>query len=177
MLLFATVVVSWGMAAPQQTARRPATKPTTTTAARTATPVSSADPFIGAWKLNADKSKFESGGAPRTFTRTYEDRGGGTIFTITDAAGKQGPPTRAYLVYKRDGKAYPEASVGADAIHMVTVRATSPRSEELSYEGVPTLRSGTVTISPDGMTMTQVVNGTTAKGKPFTNTLVFDKQR
>jgi hypothetical protein len=172
MLLLATVVVSWGMAAPQQPARRPAPKPTTTTAARTATPASSPDPFIGVWKLNADKSKYESGGAPRSFTRTYEDRGGGTIFMITDA----GPSTRAYLVYKRDGKAYPEAAVGAEAIHMVTVRATNPRREELSYEGVPTLRSGTVTISPDGMTMTQVLNGTTAKGKPFTNTLVFDKQ-
>ena len=59
---------------------------------------------------------------------------------------------------------------------MVTVRANGPRSEELSYEGVPTLRSGTATISPDGMTLTQVLNGATAKGKAFTNTLVFDKQ-
>jgi len=179
MFLLATVVMSWGMAAAQQPTRRPAQKPAATSAttpARAATPASSTDPFIGVWKLNADKSHFESGSAPRTFTRTYEDRGGGTIFTITDAAGSQGAPQRAYLVYKRDGKAYPEASVGADAIRMVTVRAINPRSEELTYEGTPTLKSGTVTISADGMTMTQVLNGTTAKGKPFTNTLVFDKQ-
>jgi hypothetical protein len=180
MLLLVTVVLSSGTAGAQQPARRPAPKPTTTSAttpARAATSAPSTDPFIGVWKLNADKSHFESGGAPRTFTRTYEDRGGGTIFTITDAAGSQGPPTRAYLVYKRDGKPYPEAAVGADAIRMVTVRAINPRSEELSYEGTPTLKSGTVTIAPDGMTMTQVLNGTTAKGKAFTNTLVFDKQR
>lgn len=179
MLLCAAAVVSWGMAAPQQTARRPAPKPTTTTAARTAAPTSSTDPFIGVWKLNADKSKFESGGAPRTFTRTYEDRGGGSIVMITEAAGKQGPPTRAYLFYRRDGKAYPEASLGADAFRMVTVRAINPRSEDFSYvdEGTPARGSGPITISADGMTMTQVLSGTTAKGKAFMNTLVFDKQR
>ncbi|HEY7185285.1 MAG TPA: hypothetical protein VH436_01990 [Vicinamibacterales bacterium] len=179
MLLLAAAVVSWGMAAPQQTARPPAAKPTTAPAARTAAPASSTDPFVGVWKLSAKKSQFESGGAPRSFTRTYEDRGGGTIVMITDAAGSQGPSTRAYLLYKRDGKAYPEASLGADAFRMVTVRATGPRSEDFSYvdEGTSARGSGPITISPDGMTMTQVLSGTTAKGKAFMNTLVFDRQR
>jgi hypothetical protein len=176
MFLLATAVLSWGIALPAQTARRPAPKPTTT-APRTATPASSSDPFVGVWKLSAKKSQFESGGAPRSFTRTYEDRGGGTIVMITDAAGSQGPSTRAFLVYKRDGKAYPEASLGADAFRMVTVRAVNPRSEEFSYvdEGTAARGAGPITISPDGMTMTQVLSGTTAKGKAFMNTLVFDK--
>ena len=60
------------------------------------------DPFLGVWKLSADKSKYESGGAPRSFVRTYEDRGGGTIFMTTDVTIPQGS-TRAYLVYRRDG--------------------------------------------------------------------------
>jgi hypothetical protein len=34
----------------------------------------------------------------------------------------------------------------------------------------------TITISADGMTMTQVVSGRDAKGKAFTNTIVYDKQ-
>jgi hypothetical protein len=180
MLLLAAVVVSWGMAAPQQTARRPAPKPAATpatTPARVATPASSADPFVGVWKLNADKSKYESGGAPRSFIRTYEDRGGGTIFMITDAAGTQGPAERAYLVYKRDGKAYPEAAVGAASIRMVTVRAMNPRTEALGFivDGKASDTTSIITIAADGMTMTQVLNGKNNKG-PFTNTLVFDKQ-
>jgi hypothetical protein len=62
---------------------------------------------------------------------------------------------------------------------MVTVRATGPRSEDFSYvdEGTSARGSGPITISPDGMTMTQVLSGTTAKGKAFMNTLVFDRQR
>jgi len=177
MFLLATAVLSWGMA-PPQTARPPASKPKpTTTPARVAKPVSSTDPFIGVWNLSAAKSKYESGGAPPKFTRTYEDRGGGTIFMITDAAGNQGPVTRAYLVYKRDAKSYPEAAVGATAIRMATVRAINPRTEEVTFtEGTSSEITGTITISPDGMTMTQVLTGRNAKGRAFTNTLVFDKQ-
>ena len=174
MFLLAAAVLSWGMA--QAPAKRPAPKPTTTPA-RVATPTSSRDPFIGVWKLSAEKSKFDSGGAPRTFTRTYEDRGGGTIFMITDAAGSQGPAVRAYLVYKRDGKAYPEAAVGATAIRMATVRAVNARTEDVTFsESASSDLTGTITVSADGMTMTQVLNGTNAKGRAFTNTLVFDKQ-
>jgi hypothetical protein len=136
-----------------------------------------ADPFIGVWKLSAEKSKYESGGAPRSFTRTYEDRGGGTIFMTTDVTIPQGS-ARAYLVYRRDGKPYPEAAVGADSIRMVTVRAVDPRTEDVYFivDGKASEKPSTITISADGMTMTQVVNGMNSKGKPFTNTVVYDKQ-
>ena len=179
MLLLAMAVGSWVMSAagqttPRSTTPRPASKPVTTPPRAAA---QSTDPFIGVWRLSAEKSKYESGGAPRSFVRTYEDRGGGTILMITDAAGSQGA-TRAYLAYKRDGKSYPEAAVGAAAIRMVTVRAINPRTEELSFvlEGSPAETSSTITISADGMTMTQVLKSKNAKGKAFTNTLVFDKQ-
>jgi len=147
--------------------------------ARTVRPAASraADPFIGIWKLSAEKSKYESGGAPRSFTRTYEDRGGGTIFMTTDVTIPQGS-ARAYLVYRRDGKPYPEAAVGAESIRMVTVRAVDSRTEDVYFlvDGKAPEKPSTITISADGMTMTQVVNGTNSKGKPFTNTVVYDKQ-
>jgi hypothetical protein len=135
------------------------------------------DPFIGVWKLSAEKSKYESGGAPKSFTRTYEDRGGGTIFMTTDVTIPQGS-ARAYLVYRRDGKAYPEAAVGAESIRMVSVRSVDPRTEDIYFiiDGKTADKPSTLTVSADGMTMTQVVNGTTSKGKPFTNTVVYDRQ-
>ena len=96
---------------------------------------------------------------------------------MTTEVSVQGTTARAYLVYKRDGKPYPEAAVGAEAIRMETVRSINPRTEDVSIdEGKTSQMSGTITISPDGMTMTQVLNGKTAKGKAFTNRLVFDKQ-
>lgn len=131
------------------------------------------DPFVGVWKLSADKSKYESGGAPRSFTRTYEDRGGGTIFLTTDVGS-----ARAYLVYRRDGKPYPEAAVGAESIRLVTVNAVNPRTEDVYFivDGKTSEKPSTITISSDGSTMTQIVNGKNSKGQPFTNTVVYDKQ-
>jgi len=165
MLLLGAVVLSSGVSAQNQ--------------ARAVKPALAAtkDPFVGVWKLSAERSKYESGGAPKSFTRTYEDRGGGTIFMTTDVSIPQGS-TRAYLVYRRDGKPYPEAAVGADSIRMVTVRAVGPRTEDIYFivDGKPSDTPSTVTISADGMTMTQVVSGTNSKGRPFTNTVVYDRQ-
>jgi hypothetical protein len=176
-LLIAIVVLSSDLVATPQTSRpvKPAT--VSRTPARAVTAPNTNDPFIGVWKLNPGKSKYETGGAPTSFTRTYEDRGGGTIFMTTDVTIPQGS-TRAYLVYRRDGKPYPEAAVGVQAIRMVSVRATDSRTEDvyLVVDGKTSETPSTITISADGMTMTQVVSGRDAKGKAFTNTIVYDKQ-
>jgi hypothetical protein len=162
-LLIAASALSTGVTAQRQT--------------RPAAAAASRDPFVGVWKLSAEKSNYESGGAPKSFVRTYEDRGGGTIFMTTDVTIPQGS-ARAYLVYRRDGKPYPEAAAGADSIRMVSVTSVNPRTEDVYFivDGKTPEKPSTITISPDGMTMTQVVNGTTSKGKPFTNTVVYDKQ-
>ena len=186
MFVLATSVLLWSISvtaqntpgpAPKPTTKPSATKPATAKPRPAATSTRTRDPFIGVWKLNPEKSKYESGGAPKSFTRTYEDRGGGTVFMITDAATAQGS-TRAYLVYKRDGKPYPEAAVGADSIRTVTVRAVDLRTEELFFivDGKTSEKPSTITISADGMTMTQVLSGRNARGQAFTNTVVYDRQ-
>src|SRR4029079_5662772 len=161
-VLVAIVVPSSAVVAAPQTPSRPAKPAAVSSAPRRAVAAPTKDPFIGVWKLNREKSKYESGGAPTSFTRTYEDRGGGTIFMTTDVTIPQGS-TRAYLVYRRDGKPSPEAEPGAEAIRMVTVRSVDPRTESMnvSIEGRQSDTPSTTTISADGMTMTQVVNGTT----------------
>ena len=142
----------------------------------TAKPAAS-DPFIGVWRLSAEKSKYESGGAPKGFTRTYEDRGNGTILMTTDVVGAQGT-TRSYLVYRRDGRPYPEAAIGVQSIRLVTVKAIDRNTEELAFTvgGNPAENTMMVSVSADGRTMTQVLSGKTGQGRTFTNTLIFDKQ-
>jgi hypothetical protein len=95
----------------------------------------------------------------------------------TDVTIPQGS-TRAYLVYRRDGKPYPEAAVGVESIRMVTITAIDARTEDVAVivNGTASQTPSTITISADGMTMTQVVSGRDAKGKAFTNTVVYDKQ-
>ena len=61
---------------------------------------------------------------------------------------------------------------------MVTVTAIDPRTGDVYVivNGKASEKPSTITISADGMTMTQVVSGRDAKGKAFTNTVVYDKQ-
>jgi hypothetical protein len=176
--LIAGLVLSCGTIAFAQSAQKPAPKPTARTARATPTPPRT-DPFVGVWQLSAEKSKYESGGPPKGFTRTYEDRGSGTIFMTTDVVTAQGT-TRSYLVYKRDGKPYPEAALGVESIRLVMVKAVDRYTEELAFTvgGKPAENTTTITVSVsrDGRTMTQVLSGKSAQGRTFTNTLIFDKQ-
>jgi len=130
-LLIALLVLSSGVVARPQAPSRPARPAAVSrTPPRAVTAPTTNDPFIGVWKLNPRTSKYESGGAPTSFTRTYEDRGGGTIFMTTDVTIPQGS-TRAYLVYRRDGRPYPEAAAGVQAIRMVSIKATDPHRGRL----------------------------------------------
>ena len=181
--LFVSVVVisalSSGAVAFAQNPSKPPPKVTARTTKPAATPARS-DPFVGVWRLSADKSKYESGGAPRGFTRTYEDRGNGTIFMTTDVVNAQGATTRSYLVYRRDGKPYPESAIGVDAIRLVTVKPIDRSTEQLAFtvgdKPTDNTTTMTVSVSADGRTMTQVLSGKTSQGRTFTNTLIFDKQ-
>jgi hypothetical protein len=176
LLSLATSMVLWsGLSEAQQKPTPP--RPTTATTKPRPAAARTRDPFIGVWTLNPQTSKYESGGPPKSLTRTYEDRGGGTVFMTTDVVTTRGT-TRSYLVYRRDGKPYPEAAIGAESIRLVTVRSIGPRTEELVFivDGEKSDKPSTITISADGMTMTQVVTVRNAKGQPFANTVVYDKQ-
>ena len=61
---------------------------------------------------------------------------------------------------------------------MVSVRAADPRTEDVYFiiDGKTSEKPSTITISRDGTTMTQIVNGTNSKGQPFTNTVIYDRQ-
>jgi hypothetical protein len=136
------------------------------------------DPFIGVWKVNPDKSTYEAGRAPRSFTRSYEDRGGGTILLTVDTVNAAGAASRLFLVYKRDGKPYPESTTGARAVRMISIRAVDNFTEEVTVaSGAARPESGnTLAVSRDRKTLTQTMKGTAADGRPYTNVVVYERQ-
>jgi hypothetical protein len=72
------------------------------------TPNSSADPRIGTWKLNLEKSQFAPGSAPGAQVRKIEAGPDGfTVFTQT-GIDSEGNPNFTQAAYKFDGKEYPE---------------------------------------------------------------------
>jgi hypothetical protein len=148
-------------------------------AAGAATAQAQNDPFIGVWKVNPDKSVYESGRPPRSFTRSYEDRGGGTILLTVDGVGASGAASRLFVVYKRDGKPYPESTTGARVVRMVTVRAVDANTEDFAVsDGRTSTEPGanTLNVSKDRKTLTQTLKGITPDGRPYTNIIVYDRQ-
>jgi hypothetical protein len=136
------------------------------------------DPFTGVWRLSVEKSVYEAGRPPRSYTRTYEDRGGGALFLTVDTVNASGAATRLYLVYKRDGKPYPESAAGVKTVRMVAVRAVDANTEEVGtvVNGQVTDVGNTLTVSRDKKTLTQTLKGVTPDGRPYTNVVVYDRQ-
>ena len=140
------------------------------------TAVAQSDPFIGVWKVNPDKSTYEAGRPPRSFTRTYEDRGGGTILLTVDSVSAAGAAARVLVVYKRDNKPYPESTTGARSLRMIAVRAVDNFTEEVAIVGAAADGTNTLMVSRDRKTLTQIMKGVTPDGRPYTNIVVYEKQ-
>jgi hypothetical protein len=140
------------------------------------TAVAQSDPFIGVWKVNPDKSTYEAGRPPRSFVRSYEDRGGGTILLTVDSVSAAGASARLFVVYKRDGKPYPESTTGARTVRMIAVRAVDNFTEEVAIVGAAADGANTLVVSRDRKTLTQIMKGLTPDGRPYTNIVVYEKQ-
>ena len=138
-------------------------------------PDGSKDPFIGTWKLNRDKSKFDPGPMPQTIVHTYQPLppDGMKIKTVT--VGANGKESVREYTEQFDGKEYAEPNdPGRDVVSI-------KRVNDYRQEGNGKLK-GVVTstfsrqISPDGKTMTIETTGTTPEGKPKHDVRIFDKQ-
>src|SRR5688500_10589570 len=140
--------------------------------------VAQSDPFIGVWKVNPEKSVYGVGRAPRSFTRSYEDRGGGTILLTVEGVSSPGAASRLFVVYKRDGKPYPESTTGARAVRMIVVRAVDNFTEEVAVVGAAPGNDGgnTLVVSRDRKTLTQTMKGIAPDGRSYTNVVVYEKQ-
>ena len=132
------------------------------------------EPWVGTWKLNLAKSTYSPGPPAKSLTVTITAPDGG-IKQVVDTL----PATGAALHYestgKFDGKDVPmKGNPNAD---MISFKKISDRSYEATQKkGGKVVQTGIVTISADGKTRTNTQTGTTADGKPFKNSLVYDRQ-
>ena len=143
-------------------------------AATVASAASAADPAIGTWTLNLEKSKFTPGPAPKSQTRTYAASAGGLKLTFTGVAA-DGSAVSGESTYKFDGKDYP-ISGSPDFDTLSVTRVNSHKSTTVQKQGGKKVGTSTRTISKDGMAMTIAGKRTNAKGAQVNDTMVFDKQ-
>lgn len=133
-----------------------------------------ADPLLGTWDLNVAKSKFNSGPAPKSESRTYVVAGTEIKATAkgVDANGK--PTTGAWTV-NYDGKDRPATGlVNGDALSLKRIDAFS--AEFTQKKAGKVIASGKRVISKDGKVMTISTKGTNANGKSYEDVQVFDKR-
>lgn len=133
-----------------------------------------ADPEIGTWVLNVEKSKFSGVPHVKSLKRTYEPTADGQKIII-EGVTAEGETFRSTFTVKYDGKDYatPESPI-ADTVSLRRVDKLT--TETVQKKDGKVVSKGTRVISRDGKTLTHTATGTTAKGEPFKNVLVFEKQ-
>ena len=131
------------------------------------------DVQMGTWKLNEAKSKFAAG-APRNTTVVYEAAGDKVKVTVdgVDAAGK---PSHNEWTGSFDGKDYPVTGDPASDTRAYTKVDDRTLDFSVKKAGKVTI-TGRVSVAADGKSRTVTTSGTSAKGKKFNNTAVFDKK-
>ena len=133
-----------------------------------------ADPFMGTWKLNPAKSKYNPGPVPKSATMTYT-QDGDWIVGKSDTVGADGTATTATNRYKRDGKEYPYRGATGDS-GTIAVKAIDANTAQATIKiGTSTLTLRTA-ISKDGKSFTRTTKGTDTQGRQVDNVAVYEKQ-
>lgn len=133
------------------------------------------EPASGTWELSLAKSRFvPASRAPKSQTRSYQVQGNQETARHT-GVDAQGNPTLIEFTVSHDGKSHPlKGYADWDSISMERIDANTIEFTQ-SRDGKVTLR-GTRSVSKDGKTMTITAKGTTAKGEPVDDLLVFEKR-
>jgi len=131
------------------------------------------NPFVGTWKLNVAKSKYDPGPPPKSQTRTWDASGKVSVKGI-NAAGK--PVSYGYPI-KDDGKEYPTVGAIPNGADQISSNKFAPNTVEVHFmRGGKPAETTTFAVSKDGKTLTISAKGSNPDGSPFNNVTVWEKK-
>ena len=128
----------------------------------------------GTWKLNAAKSTFSPGPAPKSMTVTYSTVGADGMRIVVAVTPADGEAQKWEMTAHYDGKDHPvKGNPNADTI---MVKRIDDRTGESTFkkDGKVTATNRRV-LSADGKTLTITSTGMTADGKPRKDVQVFER--
>jgi hypothetical protein len=135
------------------------------------------NPVVGSWKLNLEKSKFPTGMAPKSLSRTVTADGDSVTYSF-EGQGPDGSALKYSFTVKYDGKDYEVTGSGMPygADHIAIKRVNSHMFSATLKKDGKEVGTSTSTVSHDGKTTTLNSKGTDAKGNMVKTTSIFDKQ-
>lgn len=133
-----------------------------------------ADPVIGNWTLNLEKSKFHGNTAPKSMTRTYSAGANGTDMKATGVAA-DGSAISQSATFTYDGK---DCAISGsplyDAVTLKKVNGSTVKGD--IKKGGTVVGHATRTISGGGKVLTLSTSLKTDKGGTVHDVAVYDRQ-
>jgi hypothetical protein len=135
------------------------------------------NPFLGTWKLNVAKSKFEGAPAPKSLTRTITADGSGAKYSF-EGVSADGKPFAYSFSSNYDGKDSAITGTGAPyGADSITLKHISPsKTEGTLKKGGKEVAKVTAEVSKDGKVATIRSKGKGTDGKEVATDSVYDKQ-
>jgi len=133
-----------------------------------------ADPFIGTWRLNVEKSQYSPGPPPRSQVSVWALTAKGVKITTT-GIGADGKPTSQDTTARFDGKDHPTIgnpdydTASFKRIDANTLQVTRRRDGKVA-------QTATFVVSTDGKTRTITTKGTNVLGQTINNVSVYERQ-
>jgi hypothetical protein len=133
------------------------------------------DSQVGNWTLNAAKSTFSPGPAPKSATTKIEAAGAGTRL-IVDQTMADGTVRHWEVTADYDGKDVPVTGNNPDADVLARTRVNAHTVKSVSKKGGKITLTQTSTVSADGKTRTVTTRGVNAAGQKVNNVAVYERQ-
>jgi outer membrane lipoprotein-sorting protein len=133
-----------------------------------------ADPFIGTWRLNLEKSQYSPGPPPRAQVSLWAPKGKGVKITTT-GIGADGKPTSQDTTAQYDGKDYP--TIGNPDYDTASFKRIDANTLQVIRKRDGTVvQTATFAVSTDGKTRTITTKGTNVLGQTINNVSVYERQ-
>ena len=133
-----------------------------------------ADPTIGTWKLNVQKSRFLPGPGFKSETRSYEQEKDGVKVTIRTVDAKGKDVTSVYLTTP-DGVQHAVSGSGGPADEVALKQIDERRAESALMHAGKEIAKTTRVVAADGKTMTITYKGLDPLGNQVDYTLLFER--
>lgn len=132
--------------------------------------------WFGAWSLNVARSTYDPGPPPyKRATYSIEPWGDDGMKVVYEMVHPRGGVTHLEWMGKLDGKDYQLQGIDAFVTYAYTQISPGVYETVVKMGGRMAAKS-TVTVSPDGKTMTTTTNGVDSSGRAVRTITVYEKQ-